>query len=117
MPGYQQIETSRPNAFGIAGQDLLRLADQAGGIETTFTKTVDQVTSGTWKGDSRDAAAGAAERTVQPLRELTGELTTASRPLADVGRTGEQGRAQLVSISGEATTAGFVVTPSGMVVL
>src|SRR5215831_10667003 len=102
MPGYQQIETSRPSAFGVAAQDLVRLADAAGGVADSFTKAVDQVTSGGWQGESRDAAEAAAERTVQPLQDLIGELRSASHPLADLGRSGEQGRLQLLQVSGEA---------------
>src|SRR5205814_3059374 len=117
MPGYQQIETSRPSAFGIAGQDLVRLADAAGEVEGTFTKAVQEVTSGGWQGDSRDAAEAAAERTIQPLRDLVGELRSASHPLTALGRSGEQGRLQLLQISGEATALGFEVLPTGMVIL
>jgi hypothetical protein len=116
MSGYQQIEASRPSAFGTAGDDLLRLADQTGDTSDSFATAVKQVTSGGWEGDSRDAAA-AADRLTQQLRELIGELRSASPPLSQLARTGEQGRAQLVQVSGEATAAGFEVVPTGMVVL
>jgi hypothetical protein len=50
MPGYQQIEASQPSAFGTAGDDLLRLSDQTGGISDSFSTAVKQVTSGGWEG-------------------------------------------------------------------
>jgi hypothetical protein len=117
MPGYQQIENSQPSAFGVAAQDLTRLVSQARQVEESFTRAVREATSDGWVGDSRDAAVDAAERTMRPLREVLQEITAVTHPMADLGRTGEQGRAQLTQLSGEARALGFNVLPTGMVVL
>ena len=44
-------------------------------------------------------------------------VRSASHPLTALGRSGEQGRLQLLQISGEATALGFEVLPTGMVIL
>lgn len=118
MPGYQQIVGGEPGQFMTAGQQMGGLGDHTGQVRGRHREIVEpRLSAASWHGASRDAAKGAADRIGAHLDGLVRALESVAPPLANVGRTGEVGKENMVALTDEARALLYEVLPVGMVVL
>lgn len=118
MPTYVQLMNSNPAAYGSAGNALAGLAGRVDGARGTFRTQAETATApGTWSGRDRDAADRKAQEMHRSLEHLGDQVRQAGRALDDAAHTIGQARTQLQTFSGQIRAQGWIIQPTGVVVL
>lgn len=118
MPTYIQLMSGNPAAYGAAGQSLTGLAGAVDGAGHSFRAQTDQATApGTWSGPARDAADQSAQQVRRSVDHLGDQVRQAGRALDNSARTIGQARTQLQTFTGQIQAQGWLILPTGVVML